>query len=282
MTKAKITKDNPPKNSGKSPSIQFYWKDWLTDSKLILASKKAKGVWIDLICLSCDMPKPGVFANGKKTLKRQEIDALLTGKRRENREGFDELIARDIIKQDKSGAFYVPRIKRDMELRRIRQKCGRLGGNPNLLNPLDKQSPVLDNQKQTPSSSTSISLYSPTSLEVRLSNLLLSEIRVRKPNFRRPNIQKWAVNIDRLIRLDERTPEQVEAVIRWCQQDDFWQNNILSTKKLRNQIDQLELKMGKGAGQITTAPLYRGVNGKTPREEMLAERATKRNQENAR
>jgi len=122
--------------------------------------------------------------------------------------------------------------------------------------------------------------YSPTSDEVRLSNLLFSEIRKRKPNLREPNIQKWAKHIDRLIRLDKRTPERIEAVIRWCQQHDFWQNNILSTEKLRIQIDQLELKMDKQTTPAT-APLKRDASGRTPREAVLVQGKSERNQEYA-
>ncbi|MHC4397568.1 MAG: hypothetical protein ACYS1A_18145 [Planctomycetota bacterium] len=124
-------------------------------------------------------------------------------------------------------------------------------------------------------------IHSPTSEEARLSGLLLNLILERKPNFThgQPNnckqtIQRWAVHIDRLIRLNNRTPEEVEAVIRWCQQDDFWQNNILCTEKLRKQIDQLELKMQKQVGQITAAPLQRGPDGRTPREAALAQERT--------
>ena len=80
------------------------------------------------------------------------------------------------------------------------------------------------------------------SIEVGLSELLFNEILSRKPDFKKPNLQTWAAHIDRMIRLDRRRPERIRAVISWCQQDDFWQNNILSTDKLRKQFDQLELK----------------------------------------
>jgi len=83
------------------------------------------------------------------------------------------------------------------------------------------------------------------SISISLSNLLLSLILKRKENFSKPNIDKWAEHIEDLITINKRTPEQIEKVIRWCQADDFWQNNILSTNKLRKQIDQLELKMKK-------------------------------------
>jgi hypothetical protein len=46
-----------------------------------------------------------------------------------------------------------------------------------------------------------------------------------------------------MIRRDNRKPERVETVIRWCQCDSFWKSNILSTSKLRKQFDALEVKM---------------------------------------
>jgi len=96
-------------------------------------------------------------------------------------------------------------------------------------------------------------LYSRNSHEFRLSELLLNLILQRNPNFQRGKLrhrggrekllQSWAVHVDRLLRIDDRSAEQIEKVIRWCQADDFWQNNILSTSKLRERFDQLELKM---------------------------------------
>lgn len=87
--------------------------------------------------------------------------------------------------------------------------------------------------------------YCPTSEEVRLSELLFSLIIKRDEKHKRPNIQKWAVHIDRLIRIDKRTPTAIETVIEWCQQDDFWQSNILSTVKLRQQFGSLKMKMDR-------------------------------------
>jgi hypothetical protein len=78
---------------------------------------------------------------------------------------------------------------------------------------------------------------------LRLSELLLELIVQRKPDLRRPNLDRWARDMDRLIRLDGRTPERIEAVIRFCQRDPFWQNNILSAATLRRQFDRLELLM---------------------------------------
>ena len=78
----------------------------------------------------------------------------------------------------------------------------------------------------------------------------------RKPDFKKPDLQKWASYIDNMLRLDKRTPEAIEAVIRWCQADDFWCNNILSTAKLRKQFDQLDLKrQAKLSGANNASPV---------------------------
>ncbi|MFC2083658.1 hypothetical protein ACFLS9_01240 [Bacteroidota bacterium] len=85
--------------------------------------------------------------------------------------------------------------------------------------------------------------YTLNSSEFRLASLLYELIRQRNSKHRKPNLQLWAKHIDYLIRIDKRIPADIEKVIRWCQQDPFWKNNILSTSKLRDKFDQLYLKM---------------------------------------
>jgi len=103
--------------------------------------------------------------------------------------------------------------------------------------------------------------FSENSTEFSLSKLLLDQILLRNSEFKKPNLQNWAVHVDRAMRLDKRTPDKLEAVILWCQQDSFWQNNILSTKKLRDQFDQLWLKMNNPQVKKTKGDLME-VNGK--------------------
>lgn len=79
--------------------------------------------------------------------------------------------------------------------------------------------------------------------QMSLVNLLFDLIKERRPSFKLSTLANWTKPIDLMIRLDKRDPEEIEKVIKWCQQDEFWQNNILSTSKLRKQYDQLCLKM---------------------------------------
>lgn len=94
------------------------------------------------------------------------------------------------------------------------------------------------------------------SVEVRLSELLFEKILSVNPTHKKLNTQKWAREIDRMIRIDHRSPEDIRRVIEWCQSDPFWQSNILSTAKLREKFDQLTVKMGaeKGKKAETVSP----------------------------
>ena len=85
---------------------------------------------------------------------------------------------------------------------------------------------------------------------LRLSKLLFSLIKERDSKAKEPNLKDWAIHIDRLIRIDQRTPQEIETIMRWSQKDDFWQNNILSTEKLRKQFIQLNLKMNKTPANV--------------------------------
>lgn len=102
---------------------------------------------------------------------------------------------------------------------------------------------------------------------LRLSEILASMILKNFPNNRTVSngsrdgsIQKWAVDIDKLIRVDGQTPEEVEQVIEWCQSDSFWKSNILSGSTLRKQWDKLTAKMASDGGKAA----YSKYQGPSP------------------
>ena len=83
------------------------------------------------------------------------------------------------------------------------------------------------------------------SIEIQLSKKLLDLILLNQPNLKKPNLQNWAIEIDRMIRIDKRPADEIELIINWSQNNSFWASNILSTAKLRKQFDQLKIKMQK-------------------------------------
>ncbi len=115
-----------------------------------------------------------------------------------------------------------------------------LRSNSNITPPKVKQSKVKVKQSK--------GKFSSDSDEFRLANYLFKHIQRRKQDFKEPNLQSWAKHVDLMIRIDKREPESIKRVIAWCQSDgpsgdwNGWQNNILSTAKLRKQFDRLEMQ----------------------------------------
>jgi hypothetical protein len=60
-----------------------------------------------------------------------------------------------------------------------------------------------------------------------------------------------------MIRLDERTSEQIERAIQWATSDPFWSTNILSPDALRRHFDRMSLQ----ARRNTNTNTPRGLTG---------------------
>ncbi len=110
--------------------------------------------------------------------------------------------------------------------------------------PLCPNSSSLDEGISTPTLK-STSEPNPSPEAEKLATLLQSEILKNSPNFKtgQAQLRKWSRVADRMLHIDARTPDQIEAVIRWAQADEFWMSNVLSMDKVRKQFDQLSLKM---------------------------------------
>ena len=94
-------------------------------------------------------------------------------------------------------------------------------------------------------------IYVDDSIESQLSTQLFDLMKQNNPNAKEPNIQTWSKDIDLMLRIDKRTPEQIKQVIEFSQKDPFWKSNILSTNKLREKFDALWLqKDGKTKGKV--------------------------------
>jgi len=91
---------------------------------------------------------------------------------------------------------------------------------------------------------------------VRLTSLLLGLISNNNPKakLKTPaDLERWAADLDRLHRLDNQAWADIETVLRWSQDDDFWSKNVLSGAALRRQWDKLSAKVFGGTNGPGTA-----------------------------
>ena len=90
--------------------------------------------------------------------------------------------------------------------------------------------------------------------------ILCNNSKARVPD--ENGIQKWATDIDKMIRLDGRTVQEISRVIQFSQKDGFWKSNILSGSKLREKYDTLYLQMVNREG-VKNEGRYNGSNAES-------------------
>ena len=257
-----------------SPAFQFYPNDWLSSPRIMLMTPAEEGAYIRLLSIC--------WMNGGLPDDDEQLAAL-------SRLGADWFngsgpkIRKCFKKQGTK--LYNRRLMKERTKQRIWKEKSRQGGLKSAKRRKHKKlsggdagkggSTTVPTKRQPKGNSSSSKEYSPNSTEFRLASLLLSEIQKRKADYKKPILQKWAVHVDRMIRFDGRKPESIERVIRWCQEDDFWKNNILSTVKLREHYDKLELKMGPK--DAAPAPLTL-IGDKTPAQILEEQRKLEREQ----
>lgn len=86
-------------------------------------------------------------------------------------------------------------------------------------------------------------VFADDSPEIQLSYEFLTLIRINNSSFKEPNVQKWASEFDKIIRIDNRAEADIRSVMAWSQKDNFWKSNILSPGKLREKFDTLFMQM---------------------------------------
>jgi hypothetical protein len=69
-------------------------------------------------------------------------------------------------------------------------------------------------------------------------------------------LRRWAYDIDLMMRIDCRSPDEIRQLMDWAHRDSFWKANILSPGKLREKWDTLVAHRQRGEERIKGAPKY--------------------------
>ena len=123
--------------------------------------------------------------------------------------------------------------------------------NNNLINNNLKNNNEIIKQQQSCSTTTKPEpqlKFGEESIEINIARQMIDMMLEVKPDSKVPNqaakdLQRWAQDIDYLIRIDNRNPMDIIRVFQWTQRNDFWVANIRSPRKLREKWDTLELQM---------------------------------------
>lgn len=235
-----------------NPWSKWYWQDWEADTGLRASSLAAQGLWMRMLSIMARSPKKGFLLDGGKQMESKTL-AKLTGESEAVIDALlDELRDHAVFSQDEDGTIFNRRMVRESEISEIRSNAGRLGGRP-------KKQTESKSKSKTKAASASASVYASYSSlktkgkeahpeDIRLVQLLIDLMLENNPGSSiikglTPARQVAWIQECRLLReADGRTPDEIEAVIRFSQTDPFWKSNILSMGKLREKWDRLWLK----------------------------------------
>ena len=68
-------------------------------------------------------------------------------------------------------------------------------------------------------------------------------------------LEAWAKDIERLQRIDGRSWEEIERVLKWAKHDSFWGANIISGKKFREKYPTLVAQMNRNTASVRPSGL---------------------------
>ncbi len=125
------------------------------------------------------------------------------------------------------------------------------------------QNPESINVIQNPETVVGKKTYPPLSQEMKLAKKLKTLMLGNDPAAKIPkDLQTWAAEMGKIIRIDKRSPEEVERAIEYSQANDFWKPNILSATKLREKLPTLLLQADRD-GKKEAVHGYRPEQGRS-------------------
>jgi len=241
------------KTGGRRPETRFWlWSEqWLLGSTRTELTNEERAVFIDFLCLAA--MKGGCIEcysrdqlGSQLCISRELLDQCIkkfieTGK-----------IERKYYKREKKEIFcikkweqYQPEYlwKKPYKSTKKRRSAEEDKNDAQVV-------PIREEKRKEEKREENTSVISPKKIsdtDIRLTNLLIEKILENDPKSRVQRIaqkrkENWHNECRKLREIDNRSPEDIEAIINWCQEDDFEKTVVLSMPKLRERFDCLWLK----------------------------------------
>lgn len=116
----------------------------------------------------------------------------------------------------------------------------------NNLNNKNLNKEIVDTAKALPTTPK----FSNDSFEILVVETIIHSCLELYPNSKVPSTykekEKWALEVERMMRIDNRTEVEIGQALQFAVKDTFWKPNIRSTKKFREKFETLLIQSKKG------------------------------------
>lgn len=273
------------------PYLPLYIQDFLTDERLNECSAESTGVYIRLMCIMHKSEDYGTILlkqkdkqTGKQTsdfatklVRQMPYDADTIER------ALEELLEEEVLRIE-GDYLYQKRMVKDGRLSDIRASAGKKGGRKkaeiDFANSFANDFAIaksvanteieieyendnesvgdIEEEDATPRARKTAKTFPPDGKAYKaaayLDSCICKRLPTRKPATER-QLQSWADAFDKCHRLDDQSWEDIARVLKFSQEDPFWQSNILSGAKFREKYVQLLAKMQArpGSGRPSTS-----------------------------
>ena len=182
----------------KLPALQFYVGDWIKDPGIRALTLEQRGAWFEILLLMHESEQRGMLTLNGKPMPLEALAQSLGTTPEKAQKIVKKLLEYGVATKDKrSGALVNRRMLKDEDLRRVKSRAGRKGGQANR-----KQTPKQSgkqtrsrNQAKRPSSSSSSSSSSTSPSGVKNAprpTKLISEMNRKKIIASRLTLERYA------------------------------------------------------------------------------------------
>lgn len=270
------------------PYLPLYVQDFLTDEKLAECSAQSTGVYIRLMCLMHKSSQYGCILLKQKDKQNESkirnfackvakqmpytVDVIASA--------LEELLEEEVIQID-GDTLFQKRMVKDAKISDTRASAGKRRKNtakksgdedfacdfataksqakPENENEIEIEGEI-DTENEDETGTEEIPAppkgqkkkFAQDDHAYLLATYLANRIAQRCPSIRAPNaktLQRWADAFDKCNRIDGHNWDEMKYVLKFSQDDAFWQDNILSGQKFREKYVQLLSKMQRQSGR---------------------------------
>lgn len=235
----------------KSPAFQFYPTDYLADSNVALMTLEQEGAYIRLLSYC--------WTDGDIPFDMAALGRLCKTTSEHMEQLWEGLKNCFVFSKRDSTKLIHPRLEEERKKQRNFSKRQSDKAKTRWSKEKSEYATALPGQYQTalpqqcssssssfPSSNKNISRPRISDENMEIAKEVFEGVLRINPNTKKPNLETWAGHIRKMRELDGRPVQEIRETFKWANQDIFWQTNILSTEKLREQYDQLRAKISRG------------------------------------